>query len=460
MISLMIIFSLLATPISSASGSKYLKKLWERSGGKGVITSPELYKRQGGGHFDAGSAYFARPPGNKRILSVTPPEINLSTKCANQGFLNFGGMSFLSGKEIGAKIQNIATEAGMMIVMQGFSLISPVIGATLQEVFSKLQELGGMLSDECRAAESVKAALGDAFTGKKSLAESISTNFNLFGNKKDAAEAHKKEPTNEDLAAAAKKDEKKIIQDINLGWEVLKKYSLRAGTDSDIFGNKQELLSLAGTIIIRANKSDPTSPDVQYIAPTIDDAKKLEAFMYGGVSLKLIGCKDKEKCLIIFEASKDYSKSDSFYVKIEEKVNSIFKSIKHDEDMTSNSEIHVFLKQTGLPMFAIADTIYRDTGGNPTAAMAVYNEVIAWQFLFNYLDDLLRRVEEEAGNLVLGATTELKQYKDSLYETRVRLNEVRRQVAEKYRINLSFVQLAKEKNQQLTSYFQQTYANL
>ena len=138
------------------------------------------------------------------------------------------------------------TEAGMMFVYQGISAISPVIGETLQEVYSKLQELGGFLSDECQAAKQLNGMVGNVLTQHSSMAQSLYSSFKpAAGDSKDISGAYKDYPKekNKILKEGAEKDERLILEDINLAWKALDKLT---NTNNDL---KEFMMSVSGLSI-------------------------------------------------------------------------------------------------------------------------------------------------------------------------------------------------------------------
>src|SRR5690606_37134957 len=85
---------------SKAGAYQNFGKAWSESGGVASTTSPQYYKGQKAGHYSMGSMYFARVNKNRTIMSVRFPEINLDKSFYAEGVLDFGGISFISGKEL------------------------------------------------------------------------------------------------------------------------------------------------------------------------------------------------------------------------------------------------------------------------------------------------------------------------------------------------------------------------
>jgi len=416
-------------------------KIWQDSGGVAATTSPQYYKGQKAGHYTLGSMYFAREKKNRPLVSVRFPEFNFDKSCYAQGVLNFGGLSFISGDELVNKIQAIATQAGMMYVYQGISSISPVIGETLQEVYSKLQEVGGFLADECQAAKAINGMIGDAMTQHSSLAQSIVTKFGTgSGDSTDLSTAYREYPRNKSaaLSKAASQDESLLLEDINLAWKALEKLNIQ---DAKL---KEFMMSLSGTIIIHAPKIDSHPPEFQYVSSNITSPALLKALLKGGSDLPTIECvSDHSKCLSVKNGLQNIEKKNSFEYKVAEYFNKFRTAIQEDADISdSDQDIHSFLSSSGLPVYKIYDVLYQYTNANPEYEQGVFIEIVAWNILYNYLSDTLKQVSEAANNLKISAAPQLKEFKDSLVHTQKMLTDLEMKDLSRYKMQIFLVNRA------------------
>jgi conjugative transfer pilus assembly protein TraH len=425
---------------SFAGAYKDFGALWNKSGGSSATTSPQYYKGQKAGHYTMGSMYFAREKKNRPLMSVRFPEFEFDKSCYAQGVLNFGGVSFISGEELMNKLQTIVTQAGMMYVYQGISSISPVIGETLQEVYSKLQEVGGFLSDECQAARTVNGIIGDAFTQHSSIAQNIATRFGQnTGDKKDLSSSYKDYPKGkkEALEKASSIDDSLLLEDINLAWKALEKLGSQ---DKDL---KEFMMSVSGTIIIHAAE-DNKQPEFQYISSNITSPNLLKALLKGGDDLPIIKCiNDNSKCLQVESASRNIEKKDSFEYKVSEYFVKFKDAIENDEDISErNSDVHSFLSSSGLPVYKIYDVLYQYTNSNPQYEQGVFVEIVAWNILYNYLSDTLKQVTEAANNLKIAAAPQLQEFKSSLIRTQKMLTDLEMKDISRYKMQLFLINRA------------------
>jgi conjugative transfer pilus assembly protein TraH len=435
---------LLIVKVSYAGGYSSFGKIWENSGGVSSVNNPSYYKGQKSGHYTMGSMYFAREQKNRPLVSVRFPDFNFDKSCYSQGVLNFGGMSFISGPELMNKIQSIVTQAGMMFVYQGLSSISPVIGETVQEVYSKLQELGGFLSDECQSAKTLNGMVGDAVIGHSSIAQSIMTRFGTgSGDKTDLSTAYKDYPKNRAaaLSNAVNRDESLILEDINLAWKALEKLNIK---DNDI---KKFMMSVSGTIIIHAPKNESSPPQFQYISSNITNTTLLQTLLKGGDNMPVLECtssqSDQQKCLSVKVGTQAISKEDSFEQKVVDYFKKFKQAIKDDVEISDKEgDIHSFLASSGLPVYKIYDVLYQYSNGSPEYEQGVFIEVVAWNILYNYLSDTLYQVTEAANNLQIAAAPQLKEFRESLIRAQKMLDSLQMKDLSRYKMQLFLVNRA------------------
>lgn len=418
--------------------NKELGKVWEGLGGESVSNGARFYKGQKRGHYTMGSMYFAKKKVNRPLISVNFPDIDLDKSCYNQGVLNFGGASFISGDELKNKLQNIGQQAGMMFTYLGVSTISPVIGETLQEVYSKLQEVGGFLSDECQAAKQIVSFVGDKMSQHSAAAKELFTKFRTGdGSKGDLSSAYSDFPKGKSaaLSAASDKDERLTLENVNLAWKAMEKLKIN---NQEI---KEMMMTISGTVIIKAAKNDHGAPTVQYISSKVVSPTVLEALLKGNKGMQLLSCvNDKGKCLEVSEKERFINAADSFEQKVEKYFDMIKKALEEDEELEISAQN--FLANAGLAAYKIYDVLYQHSNGNPEYEQGIIVEIVAWNILYNYLSDILKEVNEASNNLQISATEELKDYKESIKSAQKLLSEYEMKDISRYKLQLALVKRA------------------
>ena len=433
----LVIILVLFSHNAHASFNDELGKIWESLGGESVTNGSHYYHGQKRGHYTMGSMYLAKKKHNRALLSITPPEINLDSSCYNQGVLNFGGGSFISGEDLKSKLQNIVQQAGMMFVYLGISSISPVIGETLQEVYSKLQELGGFLADECQASKQMMGFIGDKVTQHSETAKAIIAKYKtITGRKGDLSTAYGSFPSGKkaDLDKVALHDERLILENVNLAWKAIEKLKI------DNKELKEMMMTVSGTIIIKASKEDAGLPSFQYVSSKVVSTDILTGLLKGNKGIKVLSCSDLKidsKCLDVKEEEITIKLEDSF----EHKVAGYFEAFKTaiKEDTELDMGVQNFLARSGLPVYKIYDVLYQITNANPQYEQGIIVEIVAWNILYNYLSDMLKEVSDAANNLQISANEELKEFKKSIKVAQDLLNNYEMKDISRYKLQLHLV---------------------
>ncbi len=432
-----ILLLVLTTNSALASIDNELQSVWNSLGGTSVSNSASFYQGQKAGHYSMGSMYFSRPKKNRPLLSVNPPEIDFDKSCYSQGVLNFGGISFISGSELKDKMKSIAQQSGLMLAYLGVSSISPVIGETLQEVYSKLQELGGFLADECQAAKQIVGFAGDTLTQHSEMAKNIYAKMNTgYGRKNDLSSSYKDFPKDKDklLNEAADKDEKMILENVNLAWKALEKLKMN-NSNNEL---KELMMTISGTIIITSNGN--AMPNYQYISSKVTSPSLLEALIKGNRSMKVLQCSGNEshkKCIKVIENDKHIKQEDGFEERVVGFLNKIKTALEEDKELEPADQN--FLANSGIPAYAIYEKLYQYTNGNPEYEQGLLVELISWNILYNYLSEILKEVNEAANNLQIAANTELKEFKDSIKNAQKLLTEYEMSDLSRYKLQLQMI---------------------
>lgn len=427
--------------MSFAGIDNELQSVWSSLGGTSVSNSASFYQGQKAGHYSMGSMYFSRPKKNRPLMSVNFPEIDFDKSCYSQGVLNFGGISFISGDELKDKMKSVAQQSGLMLLYLGLSSLSPVITESLQETFSKLQEVGGFLSDECQAAKQIVGFAGDTLTQHSEMAKSIYAKMNTgYGRKNDLSSSYRDFPKDKNklLDEAASRDEKMILENVNLAWKALEKLKMQASNNE----LKELMMTISGTIIITSNGNG--MPNYQYISSKVTNPSLLEALIKGNRSMKVLQCQsDKEnanKCLKVIENDKYIKQENGFEERVVGFLNKIRTALEEDKELGS-SEQH-FLANSGLPAYTIYEKLYQYTNGNPEYEQGLLVELISWNILYNYLSEILKEVNEAANNLQIAANSELKEFKDSIKQAQKLLTEYEMSDLSRYRLQLQMIKRA------------------
>jgi conjugative transfer pilus assembly protein TraH len=379
--------------------------------------------------------YFARQKKNRPLVSVNFPEIDLDKSCFNQGVLNFGGISFISGDELKNKLQEIIQQVGMTFVYLGVSSISPVIGEVLQEVYSQLQALGGQLSNECQVAKQIASFVGDKLSQHSELAKGIFSKIHTEGGtKKDLSSAYREYPRGKAsaLSEASSQDERYTLEDINIAWKALDKLKI---VDLEL---KEMMMTISGTIITKANNN--SAPHFQYISSMVTSPSILEAMLKGNKSMKVLTCSDISKCLNVSEKDKFIDEESGFEQKVSKYFEKFKEALKEDKELEASAQ--TFLAKSGTSAFKIYDVMHQYTNSNPEYEQGILVEIVAWNILYNYLSDMLKESKEAANNLQIAANDELREFKESIETAQKQLASFEMKDISRYKLQLMLIKRA------------------
>jgi len=437
--------SIFTTGASHAGMQKELGKMWNSIGGESVANESYYYKGQKSSHFTGGTSYFLRKSDNVPIVSIDPPTLDMNPEnCILGGGVGFGGMSVINGKALRGKVQDVAKGAGLTLAYLGLSAVSPVIGETVQEVISKMQGLSNLFTRNCTLSQHAVAIAGDLIGLRSEKVKSLTTKYKTqVGIKTDYASAMRDFPSGSNAAMKelAAKDERFQFEDINIAWKALSKLK---GVD---YETKLLMMTMSGTIIVKAPKTDKDLPHFRYISSEIDNPQKLTALLkggnvklvtcasYSGGKLEFLGSKGSGKCLTTGKKHISISREKSFEGKVSKYFEDIASSLKNDEETPMN--VQVFLSKSGIAAYRMADIAYQYTSGNPEYISGNLIGHVSWGILVNYLGDMLREVTEATNHLQI-SSPELKKFKDSLIQTRRTLLELNKNNLQKESVLLQF----------------------
>ena len=253
----------------------------------------------------------------------------------------------------------------------------------------------------------------------------------------DLSSSYKDFPKDKDklLNEAADKDEKMILENVNIAWKSLEKLKMN-NSNNEL---KELMMTISGTIIITSNGN--SMPNYQYISSKVTNQNLLEALIKGNRNMKVLQCNgDHKKCLKITENDKHIKQADGFEERVVGFLNKIKTALEEDKELEPADQN--FLANSGIPAYAIYEKLYQYTNGTPEYEQGLLVELIAWNILYNYLSEMLKEVNEAANNLQIAANTELKEFKDSIKQAQKLLTEYEMSDLSRYKLQLQMIKRA------------------
>lgn len=194
------------------------------------------------------------------------------------------------------------------------------------------------------------------------MAKNIYAKMNLsHGKNNDLSSSYRDFPNDKKnlLEKAAEKDERMLLENVNLAWKSLEKLKMNNADSREL---KELMMTISGTIIITSNGNG--MPNYQYISSKVTNPSLLEALTKGNRNMKVLQCNgDNTKCLKVSENDKYIRQEDRFEERVVGFLNKIRTALEEDKELEENEQ-H-FLANSGLPAYTIYEKLYQYTNGNP-----------------------------------------------------------------------------------------------
>ena len=372
---------LIATPaIAEDILSDSLKKIGIMSN----LNKPGIVNDQLGGYMSGGSIHTRNPSQNANLLNIDLPSFKMG--CGGID-LYMGGFGYINSAQLEALFKNIGSSALSYGSQLAIKTISPQIADLLAQLEAMARFLNSQNINSCQIGASIasgmwpkSAAAQDLACQSREMSDSKAGNY--FTARYNCA--------NQNKAVTNKNEYKGILgTEFNLVWHALKKQN------PNLPREKIELLmSISGTLI-----SVPNGDNVKFIHKNslLKDAKLLESLIYGGTgtTLKLYNCKDSDKCLHLDYKTKQLTLQDGILPKIKNIINSIadkFLAEANGANTTLSDEEKNLVQTSSVPILKIINLEAALKGHNVGLSIEEYGEMIAFDYLISYLDEMLDQV--------------------------------------------------------------------
>ena len=403
-----------------------LSNFWKNSlGGSGNVTKSGHIKHQMGGYYSGGSSYLRTPVKTTKPLSFSLP--NARAGCGGIDIFK-GGFSYINSAEIEELMKSTLSNAVGVSVSLALETLSPVMAEKVEEMLAAVREKTSMSINSCEMAQNLVGGLAPKHDRISNAICSQQAHHNgkvsdYIKGKHECGAGGKRDTHMENIR---KKNDLYKNEDINIVWEAMNKSNLFGTGSKD---NKELLMSLTGTIIIKAPK-EKESAQIIYKSSQIDN-NTIATFLYGGGDgIKGYKCID-DNCLNLEDEIFTVSRDTSYVAQTEKIISHMIDSIKAESyskatygDMTDpvDTELKNFLSSTSLPIYKIASVYATYPSANSVLELSTYAELIAATFVHDYLSDVLQKVVASTDQLVSPVDDEVKELKEQVERARTFLN--------------------------------------
>lgn len=388
----LITYLTLTSDLYAKSVADSMEGFWNDVGGTSSnATGSGGYQLQGAGYYTGGSFTARSKIINVNPISITPPGIRAG--CGGIDIYT-GSFSHINTDQFVALMKAIPSNAIGFAFQLALETMSPSIKGTMDQLQSVIDRINNMNLNSCDMAQGL---VGGAMAAAGKTEAYCKTTANSQGWATDYARASANCKTG-GRSSQYIKDADSVHGDqrpvnINIAWEILKKSQILADNKDEL---AQFVQAITGTIIIKSPQNDNSGSETSYKPSIAFKNETIKAILDGG-SITILKCDERVKCLnpteqtIVLPAEKAFKKRISTVMG--EMVSRIATGQKFDAK-------HIDLvNKTSIPVHKAMVT-RQAYFGSASAASGInpeyYSTLVAIDMLYNYLDEILKSVQEQA----------------------------------------------------------------
>lgn len=360
-------------------------------GGYSNSTGAGGYQLQGAGYYTGGSFNARSKVINVNPISITPPGIRAG--CGGIDVYT-GAFSHINTDQFVALLKAIPSNAVGFAFQLALETMSPAIKGTMDQLQSIIDRINNTNLNSCDMAQGLVGG-GLALAGKTEAY--CKTTANSQGWATDYARASAdcktggKSSQYINAADSVHGDQRPV--NINIAWEVLKKSQILADNQDEL---AQFVQALTGTIIIKAPVNDSAGPETIYKSNIIVKNETIKAILEGG-QITILSCDERVKCLNPTEKTITLGADKAFKKRISSVMGEMVSRIATGEKFDAK---HIDLvNKTSIPIhkaMVVRQAYFRSSSAASGINPEYYSTLVAIDMLYNYLDEILKQVQEQA----------------------------------------------------------------
>lgn len=379
-------------PATAKSVASSMEDFWEDSGGSHSNgTDAQGYQIQGAGYYTGGGFR-----GRAKVIDVHPLTIIPPGARGGCGGIDIytGAFSYANTDQYLALLKAIPANAIGFAFNLALETISPMIKGTVDQIQSVLDKINASNINSCDIGKGLVGGL----TAKVGMQEEYcKSTANSQGWATDYARAKNECGTGGKSSqylkqATAVHGDLRAV-DVNVAWEVLKKSQVVSQDNNTEFA--EFIQALTGTMIIKAPANDNAGPEMIYKPNIVVQEETIKAILDGG-QVKILACDEKDKCLNPFEKTITLTADKAFRKRIVDILNGISARIASKQAFDAAHKD--LINNTSIPIYKammVRQTYTKSAAAN-SANVNLYSSLVAVDLLYNYLDQILRQIEEQA----------------------------------------------------------------
>jgi conjugative transfer pilus assembly protein TraH len=426
-----------------------MQSFFNQFGAVGNTTEGSAFQDQSAGYMTGGSLFIRNPVRTQRLGAMTAPGYRMG--CGGID-LWAGGLSYINKDQLKQMMQSIISNMSSYAFMLAVETYAPQIHTIMHQLNKLAADFNRLNINSCETASAlVGSAWPKSDLGSQSVCRMISAHQGMTTDWASARhecgvnrETHLKGPHQQDM----------LVGDFNLAWKVMEKMNLtfeaeesslnpfpeEGTTPSETQTLKEILMTLSGTLIHRTNGSH--GEDHMTLRAKGDDEGFLTALMQGG-RIRYYKCDTRDKCLNPTETELVLEKDQSLQAKIQAILLDLVAKIQQDDGTQEATPAQKALVNIStLPIYKMINVTTAFQKGRAPMGIHEYGDLIAFDILYRYIQEVLTAFQEGAGHLreIQFNDDYIKEFVDGLRETRQRLSGFRQSIFSKMDLMLGFME--------------------
>jgi conjugative transfer pilus assembly protein TraH len=352
---------------------------------------------QSSGFVTGGSILMRGPrPKNLTPLSIQTPNFSFDA-CTGSGDFRFGSLSYITSEEFIDFFKNVSVASGAYMAKMLIKTMCP----QCEDIMSQLEEVAravnGMTMNQCSLAQK----LVDGSFSKFASAQKQECLMRSKGRVSDLHMGMKECQKNPSKFAGEAESEmgSMLGTEFNLVWAAL----TNKGAKIDDKEFLELIMSISGTIIGQ-QKGGKWEFHRKHSLFTKDSQIQNYIGGSGGSKIEVYICDETKKCLNPTENQKTIE-NQTFLSKIEKLINSITEKIIQNSPLTSlTAEEEDLISFSSVPLINLIekDLVLKGNKTNAIISNPELVEVIAYDYVVSFLQDLLDKADKAVKELELG----------------------------------------------------------
>jgi conjugative transfer pilus assembly protein TraH len=387
-----LIFFFVPKNAEAKSVADSMEGFWSDVGGTSSNgTDAGGYQLQGAGYYTGGSFTARSKVISVNPISITPPGIRAG--CGGIDVYT-GAFSHINTDQFVALLKAIPSNAIGFAFQLALATMSPEIKTTMDQLQSIIDRINNANLNSCDIAQGL---VGGALAASGKTGKYCEVTANSQGWATDYAKAKNECGTGGKSSQYVKNadsvhgDQRPV--NINIAWEVLKKSQILADNQDEL---AQFVQAITGTMIIKSPDNDNVGSQTSYKPSIAFKNETIKAILEGG-SITILKCDERDKCLNPTETTITLSADKAFKKRISTIMGEMVSRIATGQKFDAK---HIDLvNKTSIPVHK-AMVVRQAYFGSSSAASGInpeyYSTLVAIDMLYNYLDEILKSVQEQA----------------------------------------------------------------